>query len=241
MLESSVVRETVTRSHSDIRWLQDALRDDHPGLHLPEIPERSKETINTYFAALLDIEQLQSSYTLHFFASCVSDALFKDFKEKAASRRGNNGTLVRDATAAINRVHVGKRELSEIQSNADNLKEIIQGENADLDQLSSKVNDLAGYSIIVFAELKKSIEELRKQIATVSKSFDHIADLFGNLSLQARKADAAKEQFPEPRLQQLDLESVFAKYKLLFYNTGELSRVRAQPAGKIRGPSELVC
>lgn len=225
IIQSSVTKERVSRSHSDIRWLQEALKEEYSGLLLPEIPERTKEAVNIYFSGLLELEQLRTSFILHFFVSCVSENLFKDFKEKKEVRKNSlTKGLTKEPNLIFNRPSLSKKDLDEIMVSADKLKDMTIAENADFNQFASKVNDVAGYTLIIFNDLKKAVEELNKQITAISKTFNHIADLFSNLSLQTRKLNSAKEQFPDPKLKELDLEQVYAKYKLLFYNTGSLIR-----------------
>lgn len=228
LIESSVIRESVVRSHSDIRWLHEALKEDYPGLALPPVPERSKESIDKYFADLLMIEQLRTSYILNFFVSCLNESIFREFKEK---KEEQNKQVSKDFSSYLSKQHVNKKDINNIMESAKKLRDIPMSNNADFNQFSTKINDLVNFSTTIFNDLQKAIEELSKQISLISKNINHIADLFGNLSLQYRKINLAKEQFPDPKFQNIDLEQVYSKYKLLFYNTGTLTRPCFKPTG----------
>lgn len=226
MIRSNVVKEPVYRYYADVKWIHTALKFDYPGILMPQLPENKKDSINMYFKSLLLIDQLRISYTLHFFVSCVSEQLFSEFKIKKQIKRGhlNISTLLKEPSKLINKNSVSPKDLDELVYRAGKLGEVPISDRTAYKDFCAKVNEIAQHTSLVFGELKKAMDSLNTQIASITKSFHHIADLFGNLALQGKKVSTVKDRYLDARLSYLDMEQVYLKYKSLFYNAGRLIR-----------------
>ena len=225
-IRSSVINESVFRSYSEIKWLNEILKDEFPGLLLPVFPERNKESINKYFKSLILLKPLLTNYTLNFFVSCLNDKLFNDFKIKKSIKKPGHlmQNIEKEPLNFFGKFSISKKEMDELKTRAEKLKEIEVINSSDYPQFANKMNEMTENNIIIYKDLYRTFKDIKKQLTELNKSFNHIADLFSNLALNARKMNSAKEQFPDPKFKVIDLEKVYTKYKLLFFNTGKLTR-----------------
>lgn len=232
-IKSNVVKEPVCRYYADVKWLHSALKSDYPGVLLPIAPENNRESINKYFKSLLLIDHLLTSYTLHFFVSCVSEQLFSDFKIKKQLKRGNMNisAILKDPYKLINKNVISTRDLDELLYRAGKLGDVPIADKQEYKDFCHKVSEISSNTSFIYTELKKAVESLKTQITVITKSFNHIADLFGNLALQSKKVSHIKERYSDPKLNYIDMEQVYLKYKSLFYNTGMLIRKYIQLSG----------
>lgn len=225
-ISSNIVKQPVRRYYSDIKWLHSALKFDYPTMVIPPMPDNNKTSINNFFKSLLLLDQLNGSYTLHFFVSCVSQQLFSEFKIKKQLKSGNSSlsALLKDPSKLLTNNSLTTKDLDDLVNRAGKLDDIPIVKNKNFANLSSDINEVTGYSSLIFNEIRKSMDKLQKQISEVSKNFNHIAELFGNLALQSNKISSVAEEYSDPKLNYLNIEEVYLKYKTTFYNSSKIIR-----------------
>lgn len=238
-IKSSLITGSVFRSYSDIKWLNEVLKDEFPGLMLPVFPERKRESINKYFKSLLLLKPLLTNYTLNVFISCVSDKSFSEFLSKKTVKKQGvlQQNVEKEPLNFFGRFSISRKEMDQLVTQAKDLDDIPTVTNSDFPQFAQKMNEMNENNLIIYKELNRVLKDISKQLFELNRNFNHAADLFSNLALNARKLNAAKEQFPDPNLNSIDLEQVYSKYKLLFFNTGRVKRTCVHSSGKVIGES----
>lgn len=237
--------EEVTRKYRDIVWLHGQLKADFSGLKLPPVPENNLDNIQAFFAELLKTSDVAGSYLLLFFVSCTNQEAFDEFvrlrDQMAAGRTDLSKTLNVDG------ITVTDAQLKELHKVAGGLAPIPKEESADFPFFADNIFEFSQTFLAEFGVLNKLVGEIKGLFEELGIKLRRAAESFGMMALQFKKLNFAKTQFPHFGQSNLNLDLVFNRYKLVFYEMGGLTRQRAGhpkqglrvfPGSQKRGPPQ---
>lgn len=217
--------EEVTRKFRDIAWLHGQFKNDFSGLRIPPLPENNLENIQAFFAELLKIPEIAACYLLLFFVSCTNQEMFDEFvrlRDNAAA----TGKFELQKALNLDTVTITDTQLKEVKRIAAALPKIAQEPSADFAFFADNVFDFTQIFLTEFQSLGKMLAEIRGLFDELGHKFRRAAESFGMISLQFKKLNFAKTQFPLFEQSNVNLDLVYNRYKLVFYEMGLLTRQR---------------
>ncbi len=229
VLKTDISSEEVVRKFSQIIWLHDQLGKEFAGLKLPDAPVRDLVSISNFFKQLLGVAEIANSYLLAFFTSCSSSEKFNEYVSHKATPFNHSVFL---KSLLLDSVTVKEKDLKDLDERAAELKDIDQLNSADFMMFSESIFKTSQNFLQNFSELNRHVEDIKRLLNELSGKFGSMAEIFGVLSLQAKKLNFAKSQFPLFSTSNINLDLAFAKSKILFYNTSFVTRSSDHEASK---------
>ena len=190
------------------------------------MPENNLENVNAFFKELLTIPDLASSYILLFFLSCTNSSRFSEF---VRIREGVmvNGRKEYQKTMSLDNLQISETQVRDIAKIGASLGEIQKVQSADLNLLADNVFEFTQAFFNEFHDLKKTLEDIQSLFDTLCQKMNKAAESFGMAALQFKKINYAKTQFPLFNESNINLDQVFTRHKLVFY---QMSNVIASQA-----------
>lgn len=108
-------------------------------------------------------------------------------------------------------------QLKEIKRVSASLSEIKKVESADVNLFFDNVFEFTQCFLNEFMELGKIMTEIKSLYEELSHKLTKAAEGFGMISLQFKKMNYAKTQFPYFEQSNINLDLVYTRYKLMFY------------------------
>jgi len=227
-IRSDIHAEEVVRRYKQIMWLHAQLSKEFPGLKIPEMPTRELASVSTFFNQLLALPDVASSYLLSFFVSCSNSEKFNEYANRRISQI-NPAEYIK--SFFVDNISVKDKDLKNLEEQAADLKEIEQLNSADFSMFSESIFSTTQFFLQNFSALNNCIEEIKRLLHEVSNKFNAAAEIFSNLSIQSKKINYAKSQFPLFANSNINLDLAFAKEKILFFNLSYLMRPFDQKTG----------
>ena len=226
--------EEVPRKFRDIVWLHSQLKRDFSGLKIPACPDNNLESVRAFFKEILKIEDIASSYLLLFFVSCTSGKRLKEFV-LVKSNAALTGKTEVARNLNLEGFAVTEQSLQELKKAVASRPEIKKAPGSDFDLLADNAFEFTQFLLAEFAELAKCLVEVKSLFETLSQKMSRAAESFGMIALQFKKLNFAKSQFPDFEQSNINLDLVFTRYKLIFYESSQLTRQRyGQPVPGLR-------
>ena len=223
LLKRDEAIEEVPRKFREIVWLHTQLKRDFPGLKIPACPENNVESVRNFFNEVLHIQEIASSYLLLFFVSCTNDIRLKEFvavKNNAAL----TGKSEISKTLNLETVNVTDTTLQELKKAVSNRHDIKKSTGSDFDLMADNSYEFTQFLLTEFADLTKCLNEIKSLFETLSQKMSRVAEGFGMIALQFKKLNFAKSQFPDFEQSNINLDLVFTRQKLIFYETSRFKR-----------------
>jgi len=215
--------EEVKRKYRDIVWLHNQFKKEFSGLKLPNCPENNLKSVESFFDEILKLPDIASSYLLLFFTSCTNKNRWSEFiKIKETIALTGKSDLQKSLN--LESLVINDNQLKELKNVVSNRPEIQKVKSADLDLLCDNVYEFTSYLLGEFGELNKVLTDIKSLFETLGQKLNKAAESFGMISLQFKKLNYAKTQFVEFEQSKINLDLIYTRYKLVFFEMGELKR-----------------